>query len=100
MKNNIHFLYLILCLFFFSLSPNWGIRIFDLRCNMLSNPWGTSTLTPNLSWKVANDHNGIQQKAYQIIAASSPQLTNEEQADLWNTGKVMSDECIWIKDRG
>ena len=100
MKNNIHFLYLILCLFFFSLSPNWGIRIFDLRCNMLSNPWGTSTLTPNLSWKVANDHNGIQQKAYQIIAASSPQLTNEEQADLWNTGKVMSDECTWIKYKG
>ena len=77
-----------------------AVRVFDLRCEMMQNPWGVDNTTPALSWKIAADHNGIKQQAYQILAASSPELVTEEKADLWNTGKVESEQSIWIKYGG
>lgn len=77
-----------------------AVRVYDLRCEMMQNPWGVDNLTPALSWKIATDHNGIKQKAYQILAATSAELVNEKDANLWNTGKVSSEQSIWVQYAG
>ena len=77
-----------------------AIGLFDLRCEMLHQPWGIDNTTPALSWKITPGENGLCQTAYQILAASSPELLTEEKADLWNTGKVMSRESLWIPYAG
>ena len=77
-----------------------AISTYDLRCALLSNPLGIDNTKPALSWKISLSSNGIRQSAYQILAASSPELLNEQKADLWNTGKVNSDHSQWIQYAG
>ena len=49
-----------------------AIGLFDLRCEMLHQPWGIDNTNPALSWKITPGENGLRQTAYQILAASSP----------------------------
>ena len=77
-----------------------AIGLFDLRCEMLHQPWGIDNTNPALSWKITPGENGLRQTAYQILAASSPELLTEEKADLWNSGKVVSDESLWVPYAG
>ncbi|MCR5849975.1 MAG: glycoside hydrolase family 78 protein [Bacteroidaceae bacterium] len=91
----------ILCLlsftFYFSLfTLLHAIGLYDLRCEMLHQPWGIDNTKPALSWKITPGRNGLRQTAYQILAATSPELLSEEKADLWNTGKVKSSESLWV----
>lgn len=75
----------------------------ELRTEYRENPLGLGMPQPRLSWKLsqskANARN-INQSAYRIIAASSKKLLTEDSADLWNTGKVDSDETIQIPYAG
>ena len=77
-----------------------AIGLYDLRCELLHQPWGIDNTTPALSWKITPGENGLCQTAYQILAASSPELLTEEKADLWNTGKVKGTESLWIPYAG
>ncbi len=43
---------------------------------------------PCLSWKLADPRRGAAQKAYQVLAASRPELLVEGREDLWNSGQV------------
>ena len=73
---------------------------YDLRCELLHQPCGINTTTPALSWKLTQDHNGVRQSAYQILAATNPELLTEDKADLWNSGRVESDQSIWVPYAG
>ena len=75
-------------------------NVYDLRCEMLSNPWGIDNTKPHLSWKIEAEKQATEQTAYQILAASDKQLLSEEKADLWNSGKIKSPESIWINYAG
>ena len=77
-----------------------ALTAYDLRCEMLHQPCGINTMTPALSWKLTLDHNGVRQSAYQILAASRPDLLTEDKADLWNSGRVESEQSIWVPYAG
>ena len=77
-----------------------AIRTSNLKCEMLANPCGISTVQPHLSWQIPTERNGIRQTAYHILAATTPELLSEEKADLWNSGKVKSDQSIWVDYAG
>lgn len=70
-----------------------------LRCEFLENPLGIDTAEPRLSWGLrAGDlgQRGLDQQAYQILVASSPRLLAQGKPDLWDSGKVLSDETLGI----
>lgn len=71
------------------------MQITDLKCNWLRNPIGVDT-TPRLGWRLARAQRGTSQSAWQIVAASAPEALTESAADLWNSGKVMSDQCVEV----
>ena len=66
----------------------------SLRCEYLTNPKGIDETQPRLSWQVESGERGIRQAAYQILVASSPTLLSQNKGDLWDSGKMMSDETI------
>ncbi len=76
------------------------VTIYDQRCENLTEPSGVGTTTPGLSWKVRSEKNGIASKAYQVLAASNSSLLNENDADLWNSGKVDSASGVLIPYNG
>ncbi|MBI1281577.1 MAG: Bacterial alpha-L-rhamnosidase [Anaerolineaceae bacterium] len=65
--------------------------ITNLKTEYLENPLGIDVTSPRLSWQLQSDAAGARQTAYQIKAGSS-----EGQADLWDSGKVDSDQSIHV----
>ncbi|MBN2665924.1 MAG: family 78 glycoside hydrolase catalytic domain, partial [Bacteroidales bacterium] len=76
------------------------LKVYDLKCENLTDPPGTGTSAPRLGWKVMSSVNGDSHLAYQVIAASDKHLLSEKKADLWNSGKTESSENILIKWQG
>ena len=100
-KNKINILFFFPVLFFFSGCSSYRhTMVEDLRCEYVRNPVGMEVSRPRLSWKIISAANGQRQTAYQIIAATTPGKLNEKDADLWNTGKVVSDQSIQVSYAG
>ncbi len=72
----------------------------DLRCDYAVNPLGVDSAAPRLFWKLASGERGARQTAYQILAATSAQNLSAASSDLWDSGKVASDETIQISYAG
>jgi alpha-L-rhamnosidase len=81
-------------------NPDSELTLYDQTCENLSQPLGIATNSPRLSWKIRSNVNGTSQKAYQIIAASEIRLLNENKADLWNSGKIISGENVLVPWQG
>lgn len=71
-----------------------------LRCEYSVNPIGLDVPRPRLSWQISDSRRGAMQSAYRIMAASNLQLLAADQADLWDTGKVLSDQSIHVPYAG
>jgi len=68
-----------------------GIFPTNLQCEAKSSPIGLTETSPRLSWQAVAAIPGARgqyQTAYQIQVASSLQLLNNGQGDLWDTGEV------------
>ncbi len=79
------------------LAPN------DLRCEYLKNPLGMDVPKPRLSWKLASQDRSIRgefQSAYQVQVASSRDALAASKPDLWDSGKVNSDQSHLIEYAG
>ena len=69
----------------------------DLRCEYLSDPLSIGTAQPRLSWILISSSRGEKQTAYQIVVASSARMLAHDSGDLWDSGKVLSDESAQIE---
>ena len=69
-----------------------------LQCEYLENPLGIDVSQPRLSWKMGNTSlaRGKKQTAYRILVASSQDLLDNNQGDLWDSGIVRSPESVNI----
>jgi alpha-L-rhamnosidase len=72
------------------------VRATDLTSEHLVDPVGIGTAQPRLSWKLDSDRAGEVQTAYQIRASSSESGLANDQADLWDSGKVTSDQSVLV----
>jgi len=74
----------------------------DLRCEYRVNPLGIASPNPRVSWVFATSAKLRNQKqtAWQVLVASTPENLNAGRGDLWDSGKVSSDETAHIQYRG
>jgi alpha-L-rhamnosidase len=81
-------------------TASWaGLRPVQLRCEYRVDPLGIDVRQPRLSWVLeatAPGERGQRQTAFHILAAGSPQKLRAGAGDLWDTGKVMSDETLHV----
>ena len=94
------FLSLCLLIACFAIPSYATVRLENLRCEYRVNPLGIDERLPRLSWEMMSDERGKSQTAYQILVASRPELLSSEKADLWNSGKVNSEESNQIVYQG
>ncbi|MDR0610093.1 MAG: glycoside hydrolase family 78 protein [Planctomycetaceae bacterium] len=73
-----------------------------LQVEYQTEPIGIGTKTPCFSWKLSDSNftQGQKQTAYQIFVASNKKLLAENNADIWNSGKVESDQSLLISYSG
>lgn len=72
------------------------MRPVQLRCEYMENPLGIDVACPRLSWALAGGGQGARQTAYRILVGSSEERVNRGDGDLWDTGRVVSDETTQI----
>lgn len=96
MKKFFLHLTLIITLFTFSAQAQNKISVINLQCEMLNNPEGIDVVQPRLSWQIKSDVNDVKQTAYQILVASTLENLNADKADLWDSGKITSNESVNI----
>ncbi|HMD53992.1 MAG TPA: hypothetical protein VKJ65_05545, partial [Phycisphaerae bacterium] len=68
----------------------------NLQCEYRSNPPGIDAAQPRLSWQMQSAERDQGQTAYQILVASARKLSQKNQGDLWDSGKISSDETVNI----
>ena len=65
-----------------------------------SNPLGIDITAPRLSWQMQSDRRGARQTAYRILADGDPKRLQAGEADLWDSGKIESDQSVHIPYAG
>ncbi len=71
-----------------------------LRCEYLADPSGIDAALPRLSWIVESAQRGQSQSAYRVLVASSSATLQADKGDLWDSGKVDSNETACIRYAG
>ncbi len=80
-----------------------SIRPVDLRTEYRRDPLGIDETEPRLSWKLAAAKPGarnLRQTAYRILVSSSAALARSGRGDLWDTGRVASDQNTHVPYQG
>ena len=73
---------------------------FDLRCDSAENPLGVDSAPPRLSWKLRSEVRGAKQSAWQVLVASTAENLAANRGDVWDSGRVMSDEQLGTRFAG
>ena len=77
-----------------------SLKVDNLLCEYRENPIGIDVVAPRLCWQSTSDERGQRQTAYRIRVASSADLLQHGQPDLWDSGKVDSDQSLHIRYAG
>lgn len=80
--------------------PVQAQQVYHLRVESAINPIGIEKQHPALSWMIDASKNNVEQTAYQILVASSPEKLTPKDADCWNSGRVESDESVFVSYDG
>ncbi|MDE6653268.1 MAG: family 78 glycoside hydrolase catalytic domain [Muribaculaceae bacterium] len=77
-----------------------GVGVGSLTTEGQMYPLSIETPNPRLSWIITSDKRDVMQTAYHVLVASSPELLAADKGDLWDSGKVSSDQSVWVEYRG
>ena len=72
----------------------------NLRCEYRVDPLGIDVVEPRLSWVLESKVRGEKQTAYQVLVATSEKELAKDQGDLWDSGKVESDQSVHVVYKG
>jgi alpha-L-rhamnosidase len=72
------------------------VEVTGLRCEYLKEPLGIDVAKPQLSWRIDSERRSERQTAYQVLVATDAKLLAKDQGDLWDSGKVVSDQNLHV----
>jgi alpha-L-rhamnosidase len=73
-----------------------GLAIGRVRVEYRTNPIGIDVAKPRFDWVLASERRGEKQTAYQILVAASADALAADRGDLWDSGKVASDQTAQV----
>ena len=79
------------------------IKPAQLTCEYMNNPTVVDAISPRLSWVNETASAGIRgayQKAYRICVASSLKKLQNGEADIWDSGKILSSDSYLVPYNG
>ena len=71
-----------------------------LRCEYQDRPLAIESARPRLSWILRDARVGARQTAYQVLVASREDRLHEGQADLWDSGRIDSEQSVHVPYSG
>lgn len=95
-----HFVSTALALVALTVTSPGALAPVALRCEYLVNPLAVDEAQPRLTWRVESPERGQRQAFYQVLVASKETLLRQGRGDLWDSGKVASDQTANIPYAG
>ena len=95
-RRTVRLLVLILCFFGGLAGHCAALRVYDLKCDYQTDPLGIDAFKPALSWKLDSSERGQSQTAYQIVAATTLAKLTKGEGDLWDSGKINSNQSVSV----
>jgi len=83
-----------------SAEADQSLTVADLKCEYRVNPLGIDVERPRLSWRLESDVRGQAQRSYRIYVATSRELLDQNNGDLWDSGQVESNQTIHVPYAG
>lgn len=77
-----------------------NVQIKKLRIEMRENPAGLDTQNPRFMWQLVSAKPGLEQVAYQIEVADSPEKLKKGKELNWNSGVVYASNSLFIPYEG
>lgn len=77
-----------------------NLSVYDLQCANKENPLGVDDAQPRFSWKINSAVRNTKQVYYSLLVSDDLQTLEQEQGNVWNTGKVSSDASIQVSYNG
>ena len=71
-----------------------------LRVDDMTTPLGIDDAQPRFSWQLRDSRQGARQTAYQLLVASKPELLAVGHADVWDSGRVASEQSVEVPYAG
>lgn len=71
-----------------------------LYCDYQENPLGIDNLAPRLTWIAKSAKSTGHQSAYQILVSTALESINKNDGDIWDSGKVRSDQSAQVPYAG
>lgn len=81
-------------------SETGTVKITDVTIEMQKNPEGISAEKPRFSWTFTGDKKELMQTAYQIDVASSEKGLKEGSELYWSSGRIESDQSLFVEYAG
>ncbi len=82
-----------------SLHASAAVTPLDLKADGKTDPLAALD-APRLSWRIESNQRGVRQTAWQILAASKPELLEEGKADLWDSVKTATERSPFVRYAG
>ena len=71
-------------------------RVSRLRCEYQKSPLGIDATNPRFAWMIGGQKRGVLQAAYQILVATNLDDLYADVGDMWDSGKVQSNQSSQI----
>ncbi len=84
----------ILCASVLAVKAEQAAGPIELRIDDLKTPLGIDDPAPRFSWQLQDPVRGARQTAYEVLVASRAELLKSGQADVWDSGRVESNESL------
>ena len=75
-----------------------SVEVSELRCRNLENPEGVDRAS--FSWEIESNLPNVTQSAWEIEIASNKKLLEKGKADIWQSGKQLSDQQLNVEPSG
>jgi alpha-L-rhamnosidase len=76
------------------------VQVREPRVEYRANPLGVDVAKPRFSWILESERRGSRQTAYQILVASRRSFLDKDQGDIWDSGRVRSDQSVHVPYEG
>lgn len=91
---------LICCAFIFSATSFAKTEVINPVCEYHHNPLGIDVSAPRLSWQLKSEVKNTMQTGYEIRTALLESDLGKKSRQLWNSGKIMSDQSVNVAYSG
>ena len=75
-------------------------KVTHLLCESKTNPVGVDQARPRFTWQLASDQRNVMQSAYELRVAETSSDLQAGRKLKWTTGKVVSDQSVYVPYAG